>query len=217
MVTASPEKKAKLEIMYILTHDPFKDLPEEHCQHHSIPIAMNLPNLHPKAQHIILPDGTYIDLPITFPYLDNCVLYNLQDDVAIDERIKKAIQAMGRCKCFFRSWPSWTILQVLLLPTTSGQRFIVGLWELVTKWIPAQYIWRIPTLINMQGSSNRPPKCPWRLHIYCLHLKQVLQHIHQLIVARTLKFIKTLGLSYVRKPWQSQRKCLACESITNNS
>ena len=115
------EKKAKTEFMYVPTREFFKDLPEE-LPAPSDPNCRQLAKkttkkelktaeerreelkyrTHPNTQRIILPDGTYLDSCITFKYLGDVVSYNLRDDEAIRERIKKASQAMGRCKCLFK-------------------------------------------------------------------------------------------------------------------
>ena len=115
------EKKAKTEFMYVPTQNFFKDLPQElpapsdpNCRQlakkttpKEVKTAVERREelkyrTHPNTQRIILPDGSYLDSCITFKYLGDIVSYNLRDNKAICERIKKASQAMGRCRCLFK-------------------------------------------------------------------------------------------------------------------
>ena len=101
--------------MYVLTRKFFKNLPEElqatsdsNCRQlakkttkKEIKTAEERKEelkyrTHPNTQRITLPDSTYLDSCISFKYLGDVVSYNLRDDEAIRERIKKDKSGNGK-------------------------------------------------------------------------------------------------------------------------
>ena len=143
----------------------------------------------------MLPDGTYIDSAITFKYLGDIISYNLRDDDAIRARIKKAQQAMGRCRPLFGDdrvelYSKYIFFQQLVI---NALLWGCESWSLTEYWLDRldSFLHRsIRSVLRINLQNIRDDRIT---NAYVRRIFYNIPDIRRLIAARTLKFIGKLG------------------------